>query len=319
MSQSQPRLIKMQSIARTRWIAVLAVMAMVVTGGVVIGSQALKPSEAARQPVVLLTETFTQPTLLEPTKWVASAMISGVATSTYPCLTAGTSGTNQTLFSGTMGGCANPAEAAAGSGRLRLTPAANSYSSFFLLDTGLPVTDGIDIRFKMQQWGGTGADGISFFLKDGSNTDTSPGAGGGALGYMCGAPPTCTGAGYASTPGVKGALFGIGFDAYGNFNSGANKVTIRGADTSAGQAGTSGYSVLAAQNVAGLNGTAMQVRVRVAAAREGTYDIKVWVVPVGSSVEDGVTPTMTVAQPAEYQACDVVQVWLVCGYRWCYE
>jgi len=173
------------TILRARWVAVLAVVAMLATGGVVVGSQALKPSEAARQPVVLLTETFAEPTLLEPTKWVASSLVSGAPTSAYPCLTAGRSDTTQTLFSGTMGGCATPAEAAAGSGRLRLTPAANAYASFFLLDTGLPVTDGIDIRFKFQQWGGSGADGISFFLKDGSNTDTSPGAAGGSLGYMC--------------------------------------------------------------------------------------------------------------------------------------
>jgi len=290
-------------LSRQRWIAVLAVVGLLVSGGVVVGGIALKPSEAAREPVVLLTETFTQPQLLEPTKWVATATVGGAPTSAYPCLTAGTSGVTQVLSDATMTmtGCANPAEAAAGSGRLRLTPAANSYSSFFLLNTGLPVTDGIDIRFKMQQWAGTGADGISFFLKDGSNTDTSPGAPGGGLGYMCQVPTTCMSGGAPAAPGVKGALFGIGFDSYGNFNAGANKVTVRGGDTSVGQAGTSGYAVLGAANVSGLNGSTKQVRIRVAAAREGTFDIKVWVVPEGQPVDDSVAPTIVVSQPTEYR------------------
>ncbi|QET06012.1 MULTISPECIES: pilus assembly protein [Cupriavidus] len=100
-----------------------------------------------------------------------------------------------------------------------------------------PNHDGIELAFTTVTYGGdghdrTGADGISFFLADGS-LPPSIGAPGGALGYSCGN-------GSSENDGVAGAYLGIGIDEYGNFsnsrettNTGVgrrpNHIVVRGA------------------------------------------------------------------------------------------
>lgn len=92
---------------------------------------------------------------------------------------------------------------------LRLTEASNDQSGFVLYDTAIPTSRGIDITFHQAQWGGNGADGIVFFVKDAANTSNLPGAAGGGMGYSPSDP----------TEGLPGALLGIGLDAYGSFGN----------------------------------------------------------------------------------------------------
>jgi len=79
-------------------------------------------------------------------------------------------------------------------------------------DKHIPLAHGLTVTFNYACWGGgyyqsfgpdSGADGISFYLTTAPATITTPGAGGGDLGYV----------------GMPGAYLGIGFDEQGNFAS----------------------------------------------------------------------------------------------------
>ncbi len=130
-------------------------------------------------------------------------------------------------------------------GWLRLTSAGTNQSGYAYYNQNFPSTLGIEVDFDYLTWGGTGADGISIFLFDGTASPFKIGDFGGALGYC---------QGYNGSPGgVSKAYVGIGLDEYGNFanrndrcpNGGTtaatpDSVVIRGP----GDAGT-GYGYLA--------------------------------------------------------------------------
>ncbi|KAM3115207.1 hypothetical protein [Phormidesmis sp. 146-33] len=97
----------------------------------------------------------------------------------------------------------------AGNGALRLTSAGGNQSSFVIFNEAISSGQGLSITFDFFSYGGSGADGISFFLIDGSQSPTTAGAPGGALGY----------AARGSTPGLLGGYLGVGFDEFGNFSS----------------------------------------------------------------------------------------------------
>jgi type IV pilus assembly protein PilY1 len=85
-----------------------------------------------------------------------------------------------------------------------------------------PSNTGLQVTFRTVTYGGnaangTGADGIAFFLADGSKP-VSIGALGGGLGYRCnsGGAPSSVG---VTNHGVAGAYLGIGIDEYGNFGN----------------------------------------------------------------------------------------------------
>ncbi len=118
-----------------------------------------------------------------------------------PCLTSAGSGTS------TPGRC-TPTIDSSGNGALRLTAANKVQAGFLLYDNALPTKAGLDISFDMYQYGGTGADGISFFLTDGASSLTTPGPNGGSLGYQYN----------GSTLGLAHALIGVGLDAFGNYS-----------------------------------------------------------------------------------------------------
>ncbi|NEC06621.1 DUF11 domain-containing protein [Streptomyces sp. SID7909] len=86
-----------------------------------------------------------------------------------------------------------------------------------LYNRPLPGNGGLDVTFEQYQYGtgDAGADGIGFFLVDGSVDLTKAGANGGSLGY----------AQRNLEPGVDGGYLGVGLDAYGNF---ANDAELRG-------------------------------------------------------------------------------------------
>jgi Ca2+-binding RTX toxin-like protein len=100
-------------------------------------------------------------------------------------------------------------------GVLRLTNAKTNQSSFVLFDQPLTTNQDLTVSFDFFAYGGTGADGISLLLLDGSNpAPVLPGAFGGALGYTQRDESKLP-----SIAGISGAYAGIGFDAFGNFSN----------------------------------------------------------------------------------------------------
>ena len=204
-----------------------------------------------------LTETFTGATLSNPNNWLATS----AGTTVHPCLTAATAGTVIPLSSSSIEGCVGTPDAA-GSGALLLTTNGNYQAGTMLYKAAIPTSAGIDLSFYQAQYGGNGADGLSFFTQDGAIASVSVGADGGALGY--GGFRSRSSA--TSKPGIKGGLFAVGFDDYGNAsakNESGSQVrggllcgteaehgftpqalVVRGPDISASQDGTDGYCYL---------------------------------------------------------------------------
>lgn len=152
----------------------------------------------------------------------------------YACLTAGNG-------SGSIPACNTPVEKP-GTGALRLTPAQTYQTGAILSDFTFPMSQGLQVTFTTYTYGGSndgiagdGADGISFFMTDGTkelppNTGAygspSAGATGGALGYDCSSTNTNPSSSFYNLPndeGVAHAYLGLGIDEWGNFlNSGDN-------------------------------------------------------------------------------------------------
>lgn len=90
---------------------------------------------------------------------------------------------------------------------LRLTEALNDQSTLVSLRRVFPAAGNVvEIEFKLNAYGGSGADGIAVVLSD-ANQSPEPGGYGGSLGY----------AQRSGIPGFQGGWLGIGFDSFGNF------------------------------------------------------------------------------------------------------
>ncbi len=97
-----------------------------------------------------------------------------------------------------------------GAGWLRLTSTGGNQATSAYYDTAFSSTNAtIYASFEYNSWGGNGADGITFFLYDGSST-FGVGANGGSLGY----------AQKTGVNGLNGGYLGIAMDEYGNFSNG---------------------------------------------------------------------------------------------------
>uniref|UniRef100_UPI003BF91618 discoidin domain-containing protein n=1 Tax=Rubrolithibacter danxiaensis TaxID=3390805 RepID=UPI003BF91618 len=125
-------------------------------------------------------------------------------------------------------------------GYLRLTSNAGYQKGYAYSDAKFPSAHGIKANFEYFTYGGTGADGFTFFLFDASITAFDQGAYGGSLGYAQSSNPP--------TLGMNGGFLGVGFDEYGNYGVGtegkgagsnsfstttgtvANSIVIRGQD-----------------------------------------------------------------------------------------
>lgn len=92
-------------------------------------------------------------------------------------------------------------------GYLQLTSATDFRSGGMLYTEPIPATQGAQFTFDQWQYGGTHADGIGFFLVDGSGTLTTTGADGGSLGY----------AQRGTIPGIANGYLGVGLDVFGNY------------------------------------------------------------------------------------------------------
>jgi hypothetical protein len=96
-------------------------------------------------------------------------------------------------------------------GFLQLTDAGRYETGGVVYNKALPSKHGIEVTFAQYQYGGSGADGIAFFLVDGDTDLTETGAFGGSLGYA-----QFEAAGHV-IEGVDGGYLGLGLDAWGNF------------------------------------------------------------------------------------------------------
>lgn len=133
-----------------------------------------------------------------------------------------------------------------GNGALRLTSNLANQAGFVINQTPISTSNGLQISFDMYQYNGTGADGIAFFLIDGSQNPSQPGAFGGSLGYS----NNNTG-----TAGIVGGYVGVGFDVFGNFSSSnfgtggpgarGNTITVRGSQAT-------GYKYVTRADASGL-------------------------------------------------------------------
>jgi hypothetical protein len=92
-------------------------------------------------------------------------------------------------------------------GYLQLTSATDFRSGGMLYTEPIPATQGAQFTFDQWQYGGTHADGIGFFLVDGSGTLTTTGADGGSLGY----------AQRGTIQGITNGYLGVGLDVFGNY------------------------------------------------------------------------------------------------------
>ncbi|MEG5239471.1 DUF4347 domain-containing protein, partial [Microcoleus sp. A6-D4] len=146
----------------------------------------------------LVSETFQGSTALGP--WIYNP-----DGSPPPGLTAGP---GPGIIPGAVGGPFDPA----GSGALRLTSNAENQANYVIYNSPISSTDGLKVTFDLFAYNGnTGADGISFFLINGTATPASAGGFGGSLGY---APNTTRG-----QAGIVGGYLGVGLDEYGNFSN----------------------------------------------------------------------------------------------------
>lgn len=158
----------------------------------------------------LLVESFTNSSVADAAAWESGG--SGAVEAGWPgstCLTAGGNTTQSPVP-----GCGIGSPDAAGNGALRLTPNGYDRAGFALYNKALPTTGGLDITFDQAQYGAGSyaADGISFFLVDGSTNLTAPGSAGGGLGYSAGNDGTNFG------QGIENGLLGVGIDKWGNFS-----------------------------------------------------------------------------------------------------
>lgn len=94
-------------------------------------------------------------------------------------------------------------------GVLRLTDTGYDLNGYVYIDVPFSSSFGLKASFEYFCYGGTGADGLSVFLFDGTVTNFRPGGFGGSLGY-------------AQREGMEGLLeayLGVGIDIWGNFGN----------------------------------------------------------------------------------------------------
>ncbi|MGH8491785.1 MAG: hypothetical protein ACRERR_01580 [Moraxellaceae bacterium] len=118
-------------------------------------------------------------------------------------------------------------------GWLRLTNATTDGFGYAFYGTSFSISQSFVIDFEFVSWGGSGADGLTFFMFNGglNNNNFRIGDDGGSLGYANG----CN-----NDDGMREAYLGIAFDEFGNFSNAADRcksggpgavsdaVTIRG-------------------------------------------------------------------------------------------
>lgn len=176
----------------------LSVLILLSASAVAVALDTASAGPAAAVGTALVTESFTGSSVTEGT-WRALGSA---------CLT----GATAPAAAGTLGACTSSNHApATGStpGFLQLTDDSGYTVGGVLSEQAFPGNGGVVVAFDQWQYGGNGADGIGFFLTDGSADLSSAGGNGGSLGY---APINLT-------PGVAKGYLGVGLDSYGNYTN----------------------------------------------------------------------------------------------------
>jgi len=179
-------------------------------------------------------------------RWCGLGALWGIALAMHAQVTVTESFRGTTASGWVFGGNYTPVLTAAagidtpGEGWLRLTDNAGNRATYALFDSSIfSVNAQVQIEFDYAFWNSTstGADGITFFLVDGSINSGSfdPGSYGGSLGY----------AQRTGDPGMVGGYLGFGLDNYGNFASASegrngglgtglypNRIAVRGPESS---------------------------------------------------------------------------------------
>lgn len=166
-----------------------------------------------------------------------SAGSSGAASSTsagiIPACGSGSGGTTGTIPD------------ASGKGALRLTNS-NTYQAGGIIYAGdssgyaFPASTGINATWTSYSYGGSGADGLSFFLLSSAQKITAPsslGANGGSLGYSCSNNSGNTSTSLLTAKGLTGIHNGylaIGMDEYGNFSNKSDNTASGNSSLTAG-------------------------------------------------------------------------------------
>ena len=155
------------------------------------------------------------------------------------CLTAG----NNT---GSIPACTSGKDSV-GKGALRLTSASSDQHGAIISNWTFPSDQGIQVTYTTYTYGGnsynpnpfngsvapTGADGIGFYLLNGTAAPNI-GAFGGSLGYSCSNDNS-------PADGMAGAYLGVGMDEFGNFSNGGQDQWGNTGDNTATGTGNPGY------------------------------------------------------------------------------
>lgn len=204
-----------------------------------------------------------------------------------------------------------------GDGWLRLTNAVGDQVGYALLKNTFPSSMGVVLDLEFSIWGGSGADGFSFYLYDadyapGGTKRFASGGKGGSLGYAQSIQH--------GSSGLTGGYIGIGIDEFGNFgndqdgkiggfgkkwnekNQFPNAITIRGSQAS-------NYKFLK-----GVKNDSLAIRLGVSKftldktgvserPKEDTYyrRLLLQIVPVGSTGKYEVTMRMKISKTADFK------------------
>ncbi|WP_067473233.1 DUF7507 domain-containing protein [Actinomadura hibisca] len=168
------------------------------------------------------------------------------------CLTADTSAAGNVAACPSSGRVGPVPARGASPGYLQLTDARTYAGGGVVYNRPIPAAKGLNVSFDAFMYGGTGADGISFFLVDGATDLTNVGGRGGGLGY---APLISSVTTPPNTPGIAGGYLGVGLDSFGNYYRDAEG---RGTGCPAGQRTVASTTVPETVSVrgpgAGMNG-----------------------------------------------------------------
>jgi hypothetical protein len=174
---------------------------------------------------------------------IATPPASAVGGSGLPVSEALTGAALSTPGNWLVGGDASLTNTPVGAGWLQLTPDQPNKSGSIIYNQPLPTDGGFVTEFDYAiDASSSPADGFSVFLLDGSTTNPTLGANGGALGYsqkLQASPPA---------NGLSNGYVGIGIDEYGNF-SGLSQpgIGVRGSGN-----GLVGYNLLSFKNQSNL-------------------------------------------------------------------
>ncbi|SDN03227.1 gliding motility-associated C-terminal domain-containing protein [Daejeonella rubra] len=189
----------------------------------------------------------------------AKVIINIIAQSPMPYLESFRNSTATGLITGGVALLTSGSIDAEGGGYLRLNSNAKNQAGFARNTTSFPSAEGLSISFEYFTYGGSGGDGLSFFLYDATaNSSFQIGAPGGSLGY----------AQNSSAPGLSKAYLGFGFDEFGNFSAGtagrqggpgqrSSSLTIRGDGNGTGAGSPAGTNYEFLTNIQTTNLAAM--------------------------------------------------------------